>query len=238
MLEWNIKLKGNKTILNDLILILDSEDITFFEKNDEFFCNIEKLNRLEDARKVHENAIEIITYINGISKIYYGDPFTIEFDCLEKYENGKHIGSFNFFEDVVKVSDRTNFIIGEIPKERKLLLKKLYPFKSWISYASKNQNTAKVLRLYSSKEHNWDNLFKIYEVVKADIGNNFENLNIVQKDQLIIFRRSAQHPFVSGDEARHGYSTEEPPENPMTLSEANSFIISLIKNWLNYIENI
>jgi len=46
------------------------------------------------------------------------------------------------------------------------------------------------------------------------------------------FKRTAQSPEVIGDLARHGIQKDEPPEDPMTVSEAKSFIETILHKWL------
>jgi len=52
------------------------------------------------------------------------------------------------------------------------------------------------------------------------------------RSQISRFTRTAGHPKVAGDEARHGVSTVEPPPNPMTPPEAWTFVASVLSEWL------
>ena len=90
-----------------------------------------------------------------------------------------------------------------------------------------------VFRMINSGNYNtWVTMYKIYEIIDRDAGIK-KNQWISEKNRNR-FKRSANHPAVSGLDARHGFQKEDPPENPMTLVEARELIDNLIFQWLDY----
>lgn len=93
-----------------------------------------------------------------------------------------------------------------------------------------------VFYLINSGNYNtWVTLYKVYEIIDKDAG--IKKNHWITEANRNRFRRSANHPAVSGFDARHGYQKEKPPENPMALSEAKELIDNLVFQWLDYYKN-
>lgn len=110
---------------------------------------------------------------------------------------------------------------------------------SLIDLTKSNDDTllaiAKVSRL-RRRNQDWVNLYRIYEIVKDDLGSDHEiaNKTSASANQLTLFSRSANHEKASGDDARHGVSSEneQPPPKPMSLPEAINLVTELVNDWL------
>jgi hypothetical protein len=90
-----------------------------------------------------------------------------------------------------------------------------------------------VLRLLDGP-FDWPDLYRIYEVIKADIGGDPEiaERRWATDADLTRFRRSANHPQVAGDRSRHGSTDDAPPPRPMDLRHAVALIKRLARNYL------
>jgi len=78
-------------------------------------------------------------------------------------------------------------------------------------------------------------MYQIYELIEDDLGGKISI--IASQNQAKRFRRSANHPEVSGLESRHSVTNNKPPPNPMNLSEMKNFIDRLTEKWFEYILN-
>lgn len=79
----------------------------------------------------------------------------------------------------------------------------------------------------------WGTLYKIYEIIDHSAGIKKQGW-ITDKNRNL-FKRTSNHPAVSGADARHGFQREQPPENPMTNTEAVILINNLIDQWIEYL---
>jgi hypothetical protein len=106
----------------------------------------------------------------------------------------------------------------------------------WFSLAEANETVARVLRMYGEAVQPWKDLYPIYEIIESSVGGEdaLVSKEWTSRNQISRFTRTAGHPKVAGDEARHGVSTVEPPPNPMTPAEAWTFIGSLLNQWLRF----
>lgn len=99
-----------------------------------------------------------------------------------------------------------------------------------IPLALKDEAVAKALRL-SSRELDWANLFRIYEVIKEDVGKFPKETH----DKLNIFTTSVNKSSIVGDIARHGTIKDKgkPPKKTMTYQEAKQLIKTILGEWIH-----
>ncbi len=95
----------------------------------------------------------------------------------------------------------------------------------FIPLALSDKTVAKALRL-CSRELDWVNLYRIYEVISEDVGG------MTGKD-IKIFKGSANNSKVTGDFSRHGKSNVGTPEETMRLADAQHLIKSKVREWVN-----
>lgn len=94
---------------------------------------------------------------------------------------------------------------------------------------------SKVLRLLGAADaESWVGLYRVHEVIEADVGgqHTVQTLGWTSLDDLKRFKHSANSVHVGGDGSRHGMETQVPPKNPMSLSEAATYVSSIVSAWL------
>jgi hypothetical protein len=81
-------------------------------------------------------------------------------------------------------------------------------------------------------------MYHIYELIRDDLGGekNMDSLASETetsrfKKECSRFRLSVNHQQVFGDDSRHASLKEEPPANPMSLDEAQAFIVRIADVW-------
>lgn len=130
-------------------------------------------------------------------------------------------------EVTVTVTDRDgNVLTRPTPPPRTVLLAQL---------AESDAAVAKALRLNAEEDaKSWVGLYRIYEVVEADVGGQdaLKKRGWGSAHDLRRFKHSANSVTVAGDSARHGKESEQPPKDPMTPDEAAAFVGCLIQSWL------
>jgi len=92
----------------------------------------------------------------------------------------------------------------------------------------------KVLEYLSITNPTAETLYKIYELVEGDPSQR-SGIHLqfsVSADDFDRFRDSVHNPAVSGDWARHAYSTTPRTTNPMSKCEAESFVRGIAEQWL------
>ena len=95
----------------------------------------------------------------------------------------------------------------------------------FIPLALGDKTVAKALRL-CSRELDWVNLYRIYEVISEDMGG------LTGKEIKKIFKGSANNSNVTGDYSRHGKMNVGTPEETMRLADAQHLIKLKVREWI------
>jgi hypothetical protein len=119
-----------------------------------------------------------------------------------------------------------NAISSQAPPPRSLVISLI---------AEGDSAVAKVLRLLSAGDAaSWVGLYRIHEVIEADMGgeSNLKDQGWGSQGDLKRFKRSANSVQVGGDLSRHGSEATCPPNNPMSLPEAEAYLKYVVQCWL------
>jgi hypothetical protein len=81
----------------------------------------------------------------------------------------------------------------------------------------------------------WINLYKVYEVVRDDVGGKHVLVRNgwATADDIRRFTETAQSPQLLGDAARHAGRKRPPPPDPMTLDGAKALIGAMVRSWVS-----
>jgi len=84
-------------------------------------------------------------------------------------------------------------------------------------------------------EPDWPAMYKAFELARAAAGGKREmaTRGWATANQQARFTHTADSLTAAGDSARHAVERTNPPKNPMTVREAQDFVIRLIRDWSN-----
>ena len=94
----------------------------------------------------------------------------------------------------------------------------------YIPLSFKHKTVAKALRL-CSRDLDWVNLYRIYEVISEDVGGP-------NSKEIRVFKGSANNSNVTGDQSRHGKMNIGTSEKTMRLADAQHLIKSKVREWV------
>lgn len=196
--------------------------------------SFESMNSLEEVEKWGQDNLE---NISGFAMVHFSGFPVLKPDVAgfcEIDETGKQICEFNL-KAHCNIVDPIRLIVNVEVKGKGKSSPFEYHSKDWLSLAKKDEKVKKVIHFLTSYEHNFINLYKIYEIIQDEVGRK-KIEGWMTKEKVSDFKRTANHPDAIGYEARHGIpkNKEKPPENPMSLSDAENLIIDVIKKWLDW----
>ena len=224
-MEWIVKISGDGFDLKELANALPSGDFSITQDGDDFVLKSPLLEQIGDPEVARDKAKEILESINGIARLKLGSQEPVKIAHLQRTGDD---GKSKFFVHLSGNMPAPRGTLG-IPQ----------PLFGPVELAQNDQNVAKVLRLIGIQGSTWVNLYRILEIISEDVGAEpkIKENGWATRASLRRFKSSSNHPHASGDEARHGASKESPPPKPMSLSEANSPINSVVSKWLSWKED-
>ena len=100
--------------------------------------------------------------------------------------------------------------------------------------AFREPRAAKLLQLLKRDSHTGESLYKIYELAEGHPSHRkeFHERFEISEIDFKRFSDAVHNPVVSGELARHAYEGKPKTDNPMTISEATSFVMDIAKRWL------
>lgn len=95
-------------------------------------------------------------------------------------------------------------------------------------------SAAKLIELLSTNSPSAEIIYKIYELAEGHPDNraDFHRHFGISREQFNRFKDAVHNPSVTGDWARHAYHDAPKTSNPMTKSEAETFVRDIAAKWL------
>jgi hypothetical protein len=239
MSEWMVRLTGDVIDLQNLAHEVNSSILSIIneEEGEANYYYLKSLgwNSLTDSEEVREKAEKLLRFINNLASVERKGFRTVSYDCIVKVED-KQTRRYHYYIRPKSIEVGRVYVgrpkLTVYDSEGNIVESPRLP--SFIELALpiilNNSNVAKATRLWSDKDHDWGNLYKIWEVIRDDDKNGTSQW--VTKAQFTRFTHTANSPHAVGDDARHGTTKQEPPKEPMTLDEGENFIRGLLHQWI------
>jgi hypothetical protein len=233
-MEWLVQLAGDDVYLEELSRSLKNPELSIIKENEAYTLKSVDFSRQSTEDEVRKKASEILSLINGCSMIVLGARRPIEIARVVRVNDDGTRASF------VHISARLT-LVGEAKVRilnRDGTVTEVRPadvIPSMLKAAQSSDSVAKVLRLLGTGTHDWGHLYKIYELVKNDVGGRSKIVQNGWATEIAIkrFTQTANSPAVIGDSARHAVEPTKPPKNPMSFEEARSLIEGMIHGWFD-----
>jgi hypothetical protein len=225
--KWYLEVDGD---LADLVTICNSKTNSFqcYKLDERYFITSSQFDQCKNPEDVLYKGEDIVKLINGIAEI------NLNLNGKIKVLGVTKIGKINGNKKISYRSSnlRCSFVVrtelnNESRDENSLI--------KWIEVAQQNENIEKVFKLLNYGLNSYVNMYRIYELIKHDLGNSFCNILGMDNVQIKRFTATANRPDASGELARHGYMTGGPmKQEPMSLEEASAFMYENIYKWIHY----
>jgi hypothetical protein len=238
MKDWRIRLIGHGFDLEDLSTQEGSSDWIIFKEEGDYFLKSSLFDDLKDAEEVRKVATDILDKLNGLAKLRFTNFQPLKIDAVSYIDDSGKKHQFVLIHSatltmrsrlsatatVVKSDDT----IDASDKRQPSIVELGY------SIAKKDANVAEALRIFGSLETNWFNLYKVFEIIRDDVGGHDQLIRTgwTSKKKIRRFTGTAQSSEILGDEARHVRYKGGPPSDPMSLSEAKSFVKAMLEQWI------
>jgi len=238
MKKWQVQIIGDPYDLEDVYENQNAASWSVVKDSDQFFLESVRFNDPDEADKVRDQALKIIVLINGSAKLRISGFRPIEIQHVSYIDDKGSRHNYVSLQESISARSRLEVTAvatrpdgSEVEEE----IEQPDRIEPTFSLAESDQNVSDALRLYGMRDLNWGDLYKIYEIVRDDVGGSKEldNSEYVLKKDLGNFSHTAQHPGAIGDDARHARINAEVPPNPMSITEAFLLISTLLSKWID-----
>ncbi|KVT80179.1 hypothetical protein [Burkholderia ubonensis] len=240
MISWQVQLVGDISDLEFLTqnfstglrkVLRDSENSGYLYESDSF-------HRCCTSELVAQLAEEELAVLSGILKLERGARDRLRHGAIYRPNANGGRDVFVHIRESLHVRAHAGKVMALVTDaEENIITQPAPPPRSAVllRLAATDGVIAKVLRLLSASDvMSWVGLYRIFEVIEADVGgqHKFEKQGWGSSNDLKRFKHSANSVQVGGDMSRHGKEPQAPPKNPMTLPEAEGYMRHILQTWL------
>jgi len=228
-MKWLVLLDVKKPDFDNLSNLLRSADeFSLMAENSKYYLTSSRWESLTNVSAVYGEATKPLQHISAVAMISFPGFPRLESDKIcEVDEEGKR---HNRVELLVKILPLLDSFSIQLEGGQDII--HIFEFDSWRKLAEEDKIVKDVFRRFREFDHNWSELYKVYEIVKEDAGRR--NIEQWTQKKISLFTHTANSQKAIGDDARHGVDDKHPPKEPMPLSEAQALIRNLLKQWLQW----
>lgn len=232
MAEWLVKLEGYEFDLAELSRQLTSPELSLSKEDDAYWLRSACFVALTEVSHVLTEAEKQLKHINGAARVFKANYEPVKLGSVRRQNDNGTRDHFVFLTASIKArSDlsATVTVSGGTPQPVQAASKDI---NAATTQANQDEVVQRALRIYGSREHDWVNLYRVFEIVQEEVGN-ITARGWATKGEIDSFKHTANSVGAVGDEARHGVQHTQPPKSPMDLEEAQSLIRTVMRSWLN-----
>jgi hypothetical protein len=226
---WYFDLNGEVLDVEELVKLFRNEvDFGTGTSSDGSRCLILKLDfTASDARLARDVADEVLSKLNGVAHVVYGNHRNIRLGGV--YVRERPDGPLNTIAMIEGTELRMR--MGSVGDEtgRKAI------GDAFLEAADRDEYFDRALFLYGAVSHDWRGLYMVLEA--AEDGNGGEKRLIAKgwaaPGAIRDFKATANSYRALGRNARHGSTKEGVPAPTQTLAEARQMIRVVLERWSN-----
>lgn len=232
---WLVPLAGHRFDLEDLPLWLADEPIGVVERDGTFNLVIPADIAGQSHEPIRSIAEERVQFINGIGRLLSPSfrPVTLTDRLFGLSADGTVVNTVVAVEgaEMRMKGGTVRLQIGNrvLPDSRQGAAA---PF---FKAATQSPRARHALSLIGRDRLSWSELYVLFELVQADVGDRMHSMGWVSKAQARLFTRTANSYSTLGLEGRHGKEKGSPPANPMKHADAETMVHDLVRHWLEYL---
>jgi hypothetical protein len=237
MKDWRVRLTGHAFDLGALLTQDGSPDWILLTEKGDYFLESPAFENLSSAPEVRQVAVRILDQVNGLAKLAFERFQPLGINAVIRVDAGgrwhQYVSGSATLTSRSSLSARATVIkpdgTASVSGDKKPSIVEL-----GYSIAKRDADVAEALRIFGALESNWLNLYKVFEIIRHDVGGHakLQEAGWVPETNIRRFTGTAQSSEILGDEARHARYRGGPPSSPMSLSEARLFIKTLLEQWI------
>ena len=236
--RWQVEIQGSWADLEHLTSYFTSAPFVVWKDDRGAGCLYESETFAEcsTSEQVFDQAEKELLLLSGVLRLLCDSSGALRTGAVYRANAAGGRDILVHIAEAVQVRDEAKIVSAKVTDSQGNVVSIPLPRTTMVyRLAWKDLAVAKVMRLLASPDcKSWVNLYRIYEVVEADVGGE----SLLQKQawgssrDLKRFKHSANSVTVAGDSARHGKEFASPPPWPMSISYADDYVKCLLHAWL------
>lgn len=231
---WLIGLEGDRHDLERLGQLFDGTSISIIEEGGRFFLKADSFIQFNNTQvaEVLTHGRKLLGALLGFYKAKTGSFGLIKTtgEVTGVDVNGeRHSVVLNFGSATIVLED---MVSGTAPKRIDLLA----------DLIQGDPMVATAFRYHSYPAPRWVNLYKVLDTIQTDVARRVgiprKDAIITQgwatKEELRIFKGTANNELALEDEARHGKMPHKPMKDVMSLGEAELLLRRILDRWIEW----
>lgn len=237
---WELQILGRASDLEHLARHFTALPVVV-TKDDQASCYLlqsDSFRPLTTAQQVIAASTDLLLLLSGVLNFTRGSEEPLRSGAVFLRRADGHRDIFVHLEDALAIRSELGDVsvtVTDSAGVARIVAPPPPPSLRLVRAALTDSGVSKALRLLTADGGSWVGLYRIHEVVEADVGG--EQQMIERRwgaaGQLKRFKHCANSVAAAGDLARHGKEATAPPPNPMSLDEARAYVRCVLEAWLN-----
>ena len=226
--EWLIEITSDTNLDMDAFRkAIQLSGIETLAQQGRTFVRTERVQHLAHPGEVKKVGEELLEVLNGIVGV----------ECPH-YTGVKLKGLIRVFQDGTSqgIVDAPFSVLGlhEVRKLREYIETATSQAKAMDGLAYSDENVREALRVFSLRDDPFMNLYKVFEIVRDDVGgvDAIAHHFGISKAKIKHFTGTANHSESIGRQSRHARSKGTPVKLPMSSGDARELIRSMMQGWI------
>jgi hypothetical protein len=167
--EWSVELRGDSADLRDLAARLQFPELSVTEEDERFYLWAAEFAAATDAAAVLQRAQVLLETINGLAKAMDESFRGVEAGVIRRSKEGAPPEQFVVGVGGIEARARI-FAVGIVGGASAVMPPRSAFEMHALQLATHDTSVRKALRLFGRGDRDWGELYKVYEVVQADVG--------------------------------------------------------------------
>ena len=221
--RWEVIVLGEGTDLAMLEKSFSDPSCCIAEVNGEYVISSDAWNEIAQTQTVQERANSVLSIVSGSAYLILGTDRRLTagavYEVLSDESRTTHILATAGTVEI-RGFPATITSGGEVHHPAD-------PVRHDVELASRDDHVALALRQWAKGPLDWDDLYRIYEIVQDDCGGTIQQEGWASRKLSDRFSQTATMH-------RHPIRNVQRHRNPMTEDEAHSFVKQLLTNWMEW----
>ena len=226
MSRWLVQLQGERLDLEELPKWFPSGDVHAVEEREKFFITGPTLDGMMDADAVLRRATEALNEFSAVIFLLWDSFRKPNIGQVIREDDAGKRNAYIFVAGIASGRSKASGVLVDAGGAAAVPATTQAQDLLWASHTSPNLREA--LNVWADPIRSWGRLYRIVEEIKKHFGKPVDEVGLCSRPDLIRFARTANTAEAAGLDARHASGLFKPPDKPMSLNEATSFVSRLL----------